>query len=898
MTSTGKIIPSWSFAVLAALLGSSLSHAAPRAYDLTAAKSGTGLGTVTSSPAGIDCGSTCTARFKANARVILTATAAAGSAFQGWAGACAGTGSTCKVTMKQAKTAIANFAVIQETLSVSKTGSGAGTVTSSPAGIDCGVICAAEFEPNSQVTLTAVPAAGSAFEGWSGGCAGTGSSCAVTMSQAQSVRAAFSAPAVIAFQYDPNGNLTQIADPLNHMTQHRYDRLDQAVQTLQPHPDLPGQTQGQVDTEYDPLGQISRITDPRNLSTDYQVNALGDLLTLTSPDTGITSFTYDEAGNVKAQTDARGKTAVFTYDNQNRITRIGYDDQTVTYTWDSCTNGIGRLCNLNNGSSRLAFSYDLHGRLTQQSQAVGIVTLTAGYHYNNQGQRDQATTPGGQTLTYAWQNGRIASITVNGQPLIGQIDYEPDGQVGSWVWGNNEPAQRLYDLAGRPVQIDLGFDAQSRLPEALTYHYDAAGRLQDINRQVDVSADQHHDYDGLDRLTVSTQGLPIENSYGYAYDLSGNRTTQVYNTNTTAYNVDPGSNRLQGLRGSTSKTYSYDAAGHLTGDGTLTYTYNAEGRRISANGPGLAAGYAYNGLGQRVQKAVNGLATLFVYDTQGRLLGEYDATGHLIQEIVWFGDLPIAVLKPAALPNTGTDVFYIHADHLGTPRKVSGPSDNQVLWTWESEVFGNSPPNQNPSGQGDFVFNLRFPGQYFDTETGLHYNYFRDYDPSTGRYIQSDPIGLAGGINTYAYVNGNPVSASDLKGLDVTIIINNNTPIIGTHVGGLIVDEIYDPGGDYFTERPKQCNCDDFSGLDDYIKYQLEEGPDIDVYTFKTSPEEDKILKERIFKTPGGPGFCASAMRKVLHGVGPFKDLQLPGIFPSTPRGLGEDLKNIIKNTK
>jgi RHS repeat-associated protein len=773
MTSTGKIILSWSFAVLAALLEPRLSQAAPRAYDLTVAKSGTGLGTVTSSPAGIDCGNTCTARFKANARVILTATAAAGSTFQGWAGACAGTANTCKVTMKQAKTVIADFAAILETLSVSKTGSGAGTVTSFPAGIDCGSTCSAEFEPNTQVTLTALPAAGSAFEGWSGGCAGSGSSCTVTLSQAQSVRAAFSAPAISTFQYDPNGNLTQIADPLNHVTLHEYDNLDQVVRTQQPHPDLSGLTLGQIDAEYDSLGQISRITDPRNLSTDYQVNALGDLLTLISPDTGVTSFTYDEAGNIKTQTDARGKTAVFTYDNQNRITQAGYDDQTVAYIWDNCTNGIGRLCSLNNGSSRLTFSYDLHGRLIRQSQTVGAVTLAVGYHYNHQGQRDQATTPGGQTLTYAWQNGRIASVAVNGQPLVGQIDYEPDGQVGGWIWGNNEPAQRLYDLAGRPVQIDLGFDAQSRLPEALTYHYDAAGRLQDISHQVDVSADQHHDYDGLDRLTASGRGLPIQNSYGYAYDLSGNRTAQVHNTNTTNYNVDPGSNRLQGLSGSTSKIYSYDASGHLTVDGALTYTYNAAGRRITVTGPGLNTGYAYNGLGQRVQKTVNGLTTLFVYDTQGRLLGEYDATGHLIQEIVWFANLPIAVLKPAALPNTGTDVFYIHADHLGTPRKVSRPSDNQVLWAWAGEAFGNSPPHQNPTDQGDFVFNLRFPGQYFDAETGLNYNYFRDYDPATGRYIESDPIGLAGGINTFAYVNGNPINYIDQLGLFE--IINCNT---------------------------------------------------------------------------------------------------------------------------
>jgi RHS repeat-associated protein len=119
------------------------------------------------------------------------------------------------------------------------------------------------------------------------------------------------------------------------------------------------------------------------------------------------------------------------------------------------------------------------------------------------------------------------------------------------------------------------------------------------------------------------------------------------------------------------------------------------------------------------------------------------------------------VLKPGA---TTPDLYYIHADPLGTPRQISRPSDNKVVWAWESEAFGASLPDQDPSGLGTFVFNLRFPGQYYDAETGLHYNYFRDYDPRTGRYIQSDPIGLAGGLNTYAYVRNNSVNLVDPSG--------------------------------------------------------------------------------------------------------------------------------------
>ena len=113
-------------------------------------------------------------------------------------------------------------------------------------------------------------------------------------------------------------------------------------------------------------------------------------------------------------------------------------------------------------------------------------------------------------------------------------------------------------------------------------------------------------------------------------------------------------------------------------------------------------------------------------------------------------------------------VFYVHTDHLGTPRRVTD-ADNSIVWSWDSNPFGTSEPVGVKIGKGKsayiFAFNLRFPGQYYDAESGLHYNYFRYYDPSTGRYITSDPIGLAGGLNTYGYVLQNPLIYIDPLGL-------------------------------------------------------------------------------------------------------------------------------------
>ncbi len=111
-------------------------------------------------------------------------------------------------------------------------------------------------------------------------------------------------------------------------------------------------------------------------------------------------------------------------------------------------------------------------------------------------------------------------------------------------------------------------------------------------------------------------------------------------------------------------------------------------------------------------------------------------------------------------------LHYIHPDHLGTPRVITKATDNAKVWEWKNdEPFGNNAPNEDPNSTGtNFKYNLRFPGQYADAETNTSYNYFRDYDPATGRYIESDPIGLKGGINTYAYVGGSPLRFVDPSG--------------------------------------------------------------------------------------------------------------------------------------
>lgn len=335
--------------------------------------------------------------------------------------------------------------------------------------------------------------------------------------------------------------------------------------------------------------------------------------------------------------------------------------------------------------------------------------------------------------------------------------------MNSWVEEGDALYAREHDTDGRVKRIVLDGSGSPAGSEIVDYTYDPAGR---ITRQTQTGQpDRTYGYDASDRLVYYKAGSLVQS---WTYDEptglgDGNRTTQKTAQDssliTVASSYAPASNRLtQRTDGTATVVSTYDAAGNTLTDGAVSYLYGANGRLAKATAGGVDTNYLYNGLGQRVRKSgalVVGSAVNFLYDGS-RLLGEYDASGAAIQETVWLGDLPVMVLK------TNTH-YFVNPDHLGAPRSVAF-ANGRALWTWDHDPFGVTQPNQNPNGFGNFVYNLRFPGQYYDSETGLHYDMARDYDPATGRYIQSDPIGLAGGINTYGYVGGEPVNSIDPTG--------------------------------------------------------------------------------------------------------------------------------------
>jgi YD repeat-containing protein len=446
------------------------------------------------------------------------------------------------------------------------------------------------------------------------------------------------------YEYDANGNRTKVTDPLNHSTLSAYDGLNRLIRLTDP-------GSGVTQYSYDGQDHLTQVTDPRTRVTTYTVDGLGNRSQQQSPDTGSTTRTFDAAGNELTRTDAKGQLTRTSYDALNRLTQVTYHDGSqVQYTWDSGTNGKGRLTKIEEltGSTvtgSLQYTYDAQGRIASETRSLGSLTHSTGYSYSN-GQLTGQTLPSGRTLTYTRNAaGQVTQISLTDiAPNAGQttviasaIAYHPFGGVKNWTDGAGQVHTRTQDTDGRPSGFSLG-----TTPWLL--NYDLAGRIQN---QIDSGNATHsgtYGYDADDRLTSAV--LP-NTSYGYGYDATGNRVSQSVGANTRTYTIDAASNRLTNLT-NPAVTNAYDANGSLTGDGTATYGYDVRGRLVSATTAAGTTSYRINALGQRVRKTTIGATpgdTAYHYDLAGHLIAESDATGKVTREYFWLDDTPLAVMQ-------------------------------------------------------------------------------------------------------------------------------------------------------------------------------------------------------------------------------------------------------------
>ena len=214
-----------------------------------------------------------------------------------------------------------------------------------------------------------------------------------------------------------------------------------------------------------------------------------------------------------------------------------------------------------------------------------------------------------------------------------------------------------------------------------------------------------------------------------------------------------GTNRLQSLTGATTTTFGYDPIGNTVTEGTRQLVYNENNRLVQVRDGGVLGDYAYNAYGERSVKTVQGATTVFFYDRKTQtLISESD--GLAFKEYVYADRIPIAKASE-------TEILFIHTDHLDTPVIMTDSSSTPtVVWRLDNRPFGDG-----ASVTGTTELNLRFPGQYYDEESGLHQNWHRDYYPLSGRYLQADPLSFTTLPDVYTYVKNNPLVFADPSGL-------------------------------------------------------------------------------------------------------------------------------------
>ncbi|MDX3228040.1 putative T7SS-secreted protein [Streptomyces sp. ME19-01-6] len=564
------------------------------------------------------------------------------------------------------------------------------------------------------------------------------------------------------WRYDGEGNCTRSVDAAGGVTSYEYTHFD-----------LPAARTGPDGVRYefthDTALRLTQVTNPQGLTWSYEYDPAGRTVSETDFDGRTLTYTHDAAGRLTSRANPLGQTVVFERDALGRTLRKTTGERTTTFAYDPA----GRLTTATGPDTEVVYQRDRMGRV--KTEMVGGRVLA--HTYDALGRRTRRTTPTGATTTYTYDPaGNRTTLTTSGHTLA--FDHDATGRETARHLTDTLSLSQVWDPAGRLTEQTLTGSAPGPLHHR-AYTYRADGHL--------IAVDDHHSgprtftLDDARRVTaVHAQGW----TETYAYDEAGNQTHASWPIDQPAQEAT-GGRRYTGTRiiRAGNIRYAHDAAGRLTlrrktrlskKPDTWRYTWDAEDRLTAVTTPdGTTWRYLYDPFGRRTAK--QRLAP------DGRTIAEQtDFTWDgptLVEQTTTAPDLPHPVsltwdhqgLHPIAQTERITDTttqreidqrfFAIVTDLVGTPTHLVDET-GVTAWRVETTLWGTA----TTTGDRTTRTPLRFPGQYHDPETGLHYNHHRYYDPTTARYLTPDPLGLAPAPNPATYVH-NPHTWSDPLGL-------------------------------------------------------------------------------------------------------------------------------------
>lgn len=629
---------------------------------------------------------------------------------------------------------------------------------------------------------------------------------------------------VTRYEWNNLGELTALVSPEGHKQTFKYNLWGQLVQmdvwlasrqhggSTYYHYNCSGELTGvvyptaeRVDIAYNANGQVERTSDRRGRVTRYEYDGLSQVIRRVDPEGNSLGYEYDTERNLVALTNENGERYQFVYDgNERLIKEVGFDGRVQHYKYNKAGHlikhldageivteferdplgrmlakssrlisalaaapelnrylydPVGRLKEAYNGNQYITFSYNRlghlikehHSDLNENRQRIADSMVDVHYQRTPAGQLKKMQLPDGQAIDYRYDHfDRLQQVAVNGEAIT-TIARDAFGREMNRLQGDII-THSDYDPMGRLVKQYAQHRQHKTGVINREYQYDPFGNLSNLK---DGNWEVSYVYDMVDRLK-RTEGDLTEN---FVFDPAGNLLGQKKSESGTAKR----GNRLQ-MQGD--RKFEYDARGNLI-------------RETRGKGGKLKTVFEYNLNNQLVRVEKDGQNTQYRYDPIGRRISKQDSFG--TTQYLWAGDQLAQEqrnnlkktyvyepdsFKPLALLQD-EKIYHYHLDHLGTPRELTNQQGN-VVWKVKYKTYGNVALKEVEEVEN----NLRFQGQYFDEETGLHYNRHRYYDPSVGQFTTQDPIGLLGGVNNYQYAP-NPTGWVDPLGLTCKEIPDN-----------------------------------------------------------------------------------------------------------------------------